>query len=152
MCQLLCDGETWAEPSQSQDMMMKEAALYLLLKYGLFDQQQRPLTHQPLYHLPPSLTADYFVNTVKQPPCLYVAYWLHNNNIPLLCAYQKFITPHPGVRKPMKTLQKQVILSTLSCHRSITTYRPNNIPLPINIVRVYNVTNWIDFLDGNIFK
>ena len=53
-------------------------------------------THQPLHHLPPHTTADYFVNTVEQHPRLYVAYWLHNNNnVP---SVHTTITLHPGVR------------------------------------------------------
>ena len=70
----------------------------------LLEQQPQMLTHQPLRHLPPHSTADYFVNTVEQSPCLYVVERLHNNNVTLLCTRINH-PPSPGVRKPMKTLQ-----------------------------------------------
>ena len=53
-------------------------------KNGLFSSSRGHL-HINRCSLPRKLTADYFSNTVEQPPRLSVAYWLHNNNFSLLC-------------------------------------------------------------------
>ena len=111
------------------------------------------LTHQPLHHLPPHSTADYFVNTVEQTPCLYVVERLHNNNVPLFAICTRI--NRPSSRRAHKPMYENVANT-----RHINTRQPqidhlstpNNIPPPISINNVYNVTNRIPFFDNNIFK
>ena len=137
--------------SSNHHSILWSSAYYSNTAY--FEQQQRPFTHQPLHPLPPPLTADYFINTLKQPPHLYVAYWLHkNNNIPLLCT--PIIHPPTLARaNHTKTLQIHIIQPLDHC-KSIA-HRPNNIPPQISIDRGCTTLHKSGpslFFDGNIFK
>jgi hypothetical protein len=85
-------------------------------KNGLFSSSRGHL-HINRCSLPRKLTADYFSNTVEQPPRLSVAYWLHNNNFSLLCTKISLPTWRI-VPKPTKTLQIHIKKHRTDANRS----------------------------------